>query len=42
VAHLKGSAQWVLEVDAVRCVLHHIFDICIYMYIFKCMPKNIE
>ena len=41
-AHLKGSAQWVLEVDAVRCVLHHIFDICIYMYIFKCMPKNIE
>ena len=37
-AHLKGSAQWVLEVDAVGCVLHHIFDI----YIFTCMPKNIE
>jgi hypothetical protein len=40
VAHLKGSAQWVLEVDAVGCVWHHIFDI--YIYIFMCMPKNIE
>ena len=38
-AHLKGSAQWVLEVDTVGCVLHHIFDI--YVYIFTCMPKNI-
>ena len=37
-AHLKGSAQWVLEVDAVGCVLHHIFDI----YIYTCMPKNTE
>jgi hypothetical protein len=34
VAHLKVSAQWVLEVDAVGCVLHHIFDICVYIYIY--------
>jgi hypothetical protein len=40
VAHLKGSAQWVLEVDAIGCVLHHKFDI--YICIFMCMPKNIE
>jgi hypothetical protein len=39
VAHLKGSAQWVLEVDAIGCVLHHKFDI--YICIFMCMPKNI-
>jgi hypothetical protein len=36
VAHLKGSAQWVLEVDAVGCVLHHIFDIYVYIYLRVC------
>ena len=35
-AHLKGSAQWVLEVDAVGCDLHHIFDIYIYIYLCVC------
>jgi hypothetical protein len=32
VAHLKGSALWIFEMDTVWCVLHHMFDIYIYIY----------